>query len=191
MRRWFYVEKFDIGICIPCKCGGTTFYNEVFLGGEGFGGEFRKQAIQIAQERGHGPWTAAKAASKLAGVRKVLAVREPIDRFMSLWRDKCAEDRAASGYNYYRGFSPEMLVQFILQWPFGDPHWTPQYSYMIPGAEVVDYRDIGKIFGYGNERRLNETDREIDVPLEIATVERLHDHYKQDRHLWTFREKGG
>lgn len=168
-KRWFYLRRHDLCVCVPNKCGGTAFYRAMFDVPEAVATrDVRSFAVQVALETGAGPFSPAEVVHYFSDRRKLLALREPVQRFASLWRDK------------YRSAEPRQIIDMIRQHPLGDPHWVPQYLQVVPGAELIDCARLGGLLGY--QSRENETTpRDDDAPM---PADAIREHYAQDVLLW-------
>lgn len=133
---WFQVRP-RVYACVPAKCGSQS------LKLAAFGYNRLKQILDERRRRLRnggfdiGPFTPWEVA-KFQG-RKILGVREPVDRFGSLWRDKCLN----VGKTHHRiarvvgGMKPAELIEYIARAPFFDSHWFPQSVYLVPDVTVV------------------------------------------------------
>lgn len=107
-----------------------------------------------------------------------MAVRDPVDRFASLWRNKCRD--GDPNMPVLKGMSPRKLLRTIRKNPSGNTHWIPQAVLYRPGVEVVDYRQLGDRLGL-DEIRVNETKRRRGPAMPADAIRR---HYAADARLW-------
>jgi hypothetical protein len=171
-RRWFKFR--GLFVCAPPKCGGTALYSA---------------ALGIDPK--HGNNTFAKAQKKVQFFRPdeitlpaLMAVRYPVDRFMSLWRNKCRD--GDPHLEFLRGMSPEELLEHIAKKPFANAHWAPQVTWYRTGVELVDYRSMHLRLGLPGAR-INTTEAHEDDPdVEVADVKAL---YEEDFELWKNRQR--
>lgn len=177
-KCWFYVRQKDICFCVPAKCGGTAFYRAVFNVPADVPIEHsRSYAVRLALDLGAGPFSPHEVNKYFPDVKRFLIVRDPVDRFMSLWRNKCRRDGDES-QRYLVGWTPEQLIDHVEKFPFGNPHWVPQYSYLLPKTKVVR-----SFKGLLVTTRHNMTQQLADDPE--PPKERIATHYAQDMKLWT------
>ena len=172
-HRWFRVDK--AYYCVPPKCGGSAFYLWMTL-----------QAGMTVPER----WlrTAATAINPPLSITKIgegkgkkfLAIREPVDRFYSLWRSKCRDGDHAVNQAWMKGLSMDELLDHIEQYPFGNAHWAPLYLWLVPGCRLIHYKDLGKILKYDlkvNTSNIQNSDPEVPI-------DRVKQLYQRDVDLW-------
>ena len=107
-----------------------------------------------------------------------MAVREPLSRFGSLWRDKCY-DRPPRVIDYVKGMSPDQLMDHIEDFPFGNGHWVPQWYYTLPGIKLVKYDKLQEFLGLPQTHANQSKKTEIDLP-----EERILSHYRKDLEMW-------
>lgn len=152
--RWFRVN--DAYYCFPAKCGGSAFY-QWLVEREGVtapAGRLRTIAAAFFPV-----FSAVDVARKYG--KKYLAFRDPVDRVISLWRDKCRDGDENKAQRYLKGMTLDELIDHIAEFPFGNQHWTPQYSYMVPDCELIHFWKMGKLLGYKykvNATKKYETD---------------------------------
>lgn len=169
-KAWFYVARHDVCVGVPAKCGGTAFYRSMFDVPDSVATEnVRGFAVKVALETGAGPFSPYEATHFFSEKQKLLAVREPVERFASLWRDK------------HRNTAPLDLLGVIARFPMGDPHWMPQYLQVVPRVELVSHERLGEVLGYGC--RENESEKRRDDPEMPA--DDIRRYYAQDVVLWT------
>jgi hypothetical protein len=136
-RLWFKVgERYA---CVPAKCGGTAFYRRAFGILDGPDSHVFSAALLRAQ-----PYLPDEVAA--FDGPKWLAVREPLSRFKSLWRDKCCT--LDVNVPMLHGLTPDELIGLIERDPFGDSHWMPQFKYLTPGVRLVPYRKMFQVLGF-------------------------------------------
>lgn len=145
------------GVCagVPLKCGNTTV----------------RSALGVRD------WFSPReVVRKFPDSEKWLVVRDPVERFASLWRDKCRD----GGLKHLAGKSPDELIGLIESWPMGDKHWFPQFGYLVPGVELVTLpRFMSRL---GIARRDNATVvRQDDPDMPEA---RVRAHYARDVAMW-------
>jgi hypothetical protein len=162
----------DLFVCAPPKCGGSALHCLV----TGVEPEYGNHIWAEARKRGTRYYTPEEVAT--SGLRSVMAVRHPAGRFMSLWRNKCRD--GDSRLPAMKGMTPDELMDVIEKFPVGNSHWAPQMLYWHPGAEVVDYRDLGAHIGLP-ALTVNKTTRGKHPKM---PVRRILNHYRLDMELW-------
>lgn len=107
-------------------------------------------------------------------------VRDPYDRFASLWKSKCRDKRAIAK-NEVHGMSPKELMHYIIAGN-KDVHWTKQVD-LIGKLEVElisldNLNDWWKEKGYGVLEVFNDTTGEMPVDEEVSNW--IREHYAED-----------
>ena len=153
-RLWFRYS--GVYVCAPPKCGGTALYCAALGIDPALGNRVFERARELAE------FVEPDQVEPPA----VLAVRDPVERFASLWRNKCRD--GDPNYPQLAGLSPMKLLEMIRANPVANAHWIPQSAFHRPGADVVDYRILGPFLGLG-ELRVNET-----VRLDSDQIGRAH-----------------
>lgn len=177
---WFYLESLDVCVCVPAKCGITSLRVAMWPWAKGMT-EIRKKAA----DEGFGPYTPRRVMEERPHTRKIMSVRDPVERFGSLWRDKCRRERYNQQYwEKFKGMTPDELMDLIERWPLGNSHWFPQYYYTVPDAEIVPYDRLGEFLGVEIAAR-NVTEKRGEDPA--LPKERILDHYRKDLELWNLR----
>lgn len=166
MKLWFHVN--GIWLCAPPKCGGTMLYRSVL-------------GIKCADHRA--TFSEAVALTEFRGPDAIgrpafLAVRDPVERFMSMWRDKCRD--GDDNLPALRGLSPDGLLTLIEGDWLGDAHWAPQSAHYRPGVTCVPYYDFLRWFmpPLASPIPVNYTVRTSDDPM--PPVARILRHYWRD-----------
>lgn len=175
---WLQIRR-GVYACVPAKCGSQS------LKLAAFGVNRLKQVLEL-RKRGIrqgmidiGPFTPWEVA-KFQGT-KILGVREPVDRFGALWRDKC-RDSAKTQHRIARvvgGMTPDELVEFIARAPFFDSHWFPQSVYLVPDCSVVPNDMILETLGLEAVRHNRRPPSDEPLP-----AERVREIYARDVHLY-------
>lgn len=169
-KLWFYLPDQDVCACVPAKCGGTSFYRAMFNVPDDVPSEHvRSHAVLASMALGRGPYSVNEVMHYHYKKRKIMAVRDPVERFRSLWRDKYRPD----------GTSPERLLELIRQHPFADAHWAPQYAWAVPDTRFVLYYDLPGVLGYDrHERKTHPSSADPGMP-----VSEIEEHYALDRRV--------
>lgn len=169
-RRWFQVG--EVFVCAPPKCGGTALYRAVL----------KTRGVEVDR---HEFWTASRlmkfyTADEMSatGKRALMAVRDPVSRFVSLWRNKCRDGDAK--LPFLSGLSPEQLIRLIESQPMGNVHWMRQVEHYRDGVELVPYLELLDRIGIPKVS-CNTTQPKVDDPP--MPVDRILSHYRQDAEL--------
>lgn len=139
---------------------------------------------------GDGPFLGKEIDVLYPDIPHYLAVREPVSRFASLWRNKsrdlCGEIADISH------LSPDELIDHIETYPYGNSHWFPQYMYLTERAIPVESRILIGLIDDEIERRgitydpfINKSEKRESDP--IMPVDRIKKHYSLDCELWSKR----
>jgi len=173
---WIYLKEFDFCVCFPAKNGGCSFRHEI-IGLRSL--DIDSMTLALMREfykDGHGPFHPKEAEYLYPNVPHYLAVRHPVDRFKSLWRNKC-RDRDGSPWQVY-GMTPDELMDYIeIQ---EDHHWRMQVKNLTDHTEPMPMPDLLEMIGA--TARINKSGRlekDPDVP-----VDRVLDYYADDLRIW-------
>lgn len=161
-KKWFLWN--GVFLCAPPKCGGTALYCA---------------ALGIDPSLGRHVFSTAQNLIEFyeePGQPAFMAVRDPIDRFGSLWRDKCRDGDENMPELY--GLTPESLMDLIEREPHGNDHWMPQRYWWRDGVQTINFREIAQCLGLP-AMSVNVTKRD-DTPL---PVDRIRRHYHMDFEL--------
>ena len=114
----------------------------------------------------------------------LMVVRPPLDRFKSLWRNKCRDGGKITGRALI-GLSPEGLFDLILR-DIPNSHWVQQRDFLdsIPGGctvRVVRLENLQQYIPTALPRR-NAT--EGDVPMSADLELAINKHYAADVRLY-------
>lgn len=169
-QRWFITN--GVFVCAPPKCGGTALYRAALSIGAGV---HDRNVFSAARKR-----TEFFTPDEMAGSgrRAIMAARDPVSRFGSLWRDKCRDgDRH---FPQLSGLSPHELMDFIEANPNSDLHWMPQSVHYRKGAELVDYRQLLNMLNLPSV----EANRTKGNPSDPTfPIDRILAHYRSDVEL--------
>lgn len=186
MRNWFLYD--GSLVCVPAKNGGTAFYRAAFdIGDDTPDCHVYSAACAVAETEYRGPYNPFSASQLIHHPDRdgaFIAVRDPVSRFLSLWRSKCL--RKDPNLWFMHGWSMKKLMDVIEAGPFTNAHWIPQWAYLIPTAIPVHYEYLQERLGLPN-RRFNETKHGVESAELVR--ERIERHYAQDFDLWQRAEK--
>ena len=167
VRCWFEYE--GILLCCPPKNGGTSFYRTMLGVRDGSD----RHVYSMIEEKLLTP----PQASRRRDVLHVMAVRDPVERFGSLWRDKC--ERLDENYPQLHGMTPEELLGHIQTTVVHDAHWMPQHLFDThPRSRPMNYIEFGEEY---SDQHYNTT-RPIDLPHELK--EAVRERYRLDISLY-------
>lgn len=161
-KKWFLWN--GVYLCAPPKCGGTALYCA---------------ALGIDPSLGRHVFSTAQNLIEFyeePGQPAFMAVRDPIDRFGSLWRDKCRD--GDENMPELHGLTPESLMDLIERDPQGNDHWMPQRYWWRDGVQTINFREIAQCLGLP-AMSVNVTKRD-ETPL---PVDRIRRHYHMDFEL--------
>lgn len=163
MLRNLWFAHDGVAYCLPPKCGGTALYRKVFLVPEEVAdGDVFSFVLKDTTFKPRHVVTSYRMA--------VLGVRDPVERFKSLWRNKCRD--GDPNMAYLTGMTPDMLLDYIEGRSYADSHWAPQSHYYAPGASVVPHTTLLNWFG---TKRTNVTEvREDDPPFPISGILKIY-----------------
>lgn len=145
-------------VCAPRKCGYTSLLQSVG---------------QSTPNYAH-----------IEGVKavKYLAIRHPVDRFISLWRFVQSHPFETAHDNPLKplaGLSPDALMDYIEAHPRDNDHWLPQASYFHSGVTCIPYErllaHIGTPPKHGN--------KSTAPPPQSVPSARILAHYARDLEL--------
>jgi len=148
-------------------------------------------ALRHALTRDYGGW---EVVDPTRFSNRIFVVRHPIERFESLWLNKCrdARHRGKGPVAECSGKSAEELFQFIQVKE--NLHWNPQVPMlgnMRSGTEIVRLEDLSSRYEAVSGAPyplVNVSPDRDDVRLTDALTERLLEYYREDLELWTNRQ---
>jgi hypothetical protein len=119
--RWLIVNDLAIAVLVMPKCGAQTVYSAI---AKRLGVDLRRPAF-IAQEISGCEFVWAQQLEQRFDLERICITRDPVDRFKSLWKNKCRDGTTGIPSELY-GVSPDELLDAIVTMPYGNPHWSPQ-----------------------------------------------------------------
>lgn len=165
-RRWFQCGARLV--CAPPKCGGTALYCAALGLDPAFGVDVFTMARRVTEF-----FTPDEVVDSKCDA--IQAVRDPVSRFMSLWRSKCRIGDV--NLPKLSGLSPDELMEFIKSNPEANAHWLPQVYFYRPGFRTVPYRFMCVHLGVKRFDINKSVTLETDPPAPLADIRR---HYKED-----------
>lgn len=159
-------------VCAPPKCGGTALYRAAL----GIGKDVPDRHVFSTAFNRTEFFTPDEAVA--SGRKALLAVRDPVSRFGSLWRDKCRD--GDENMPNLAGLSPNDLMDLIAGSPDANNHWMPQATHYREGAELVDYRQLLSRLGLPIVEANRTSTKQSDPAF---PVDRILVHYRADVEL--------
>src|SRR3990167_398564 len=182
MRSWHIVPKWDVALGAAAKCGSTMLATLVQ-------GHHR---IPVADARhGRECWSVIPA-----GMYRVAIVRNPVDRFASLYANiQQLKREPANFYKQLEGLSPwdcfDELIQLSpdLTYEF---HFQPQHLCLGPGEKIDRFVRLEHFTNlWANNApapargatplQINES---MPVEIDEKTEDRICNRYREDLALW-------
>jgi len=182
--NWWCLHRRRVAVCVPAKNAGTSFYRAAY----NVPPEIEDKAVYgyiLQYHKTRGSFSYLRATEEADEF--YLAVRDPVARFRSLWRDKCRDATHETAGDPRRqlykvvGFSPVMLLDYIRANPRIDAHWIPQSADMHAGVKLVRYDRLLHVLGLPSVL-CNETKaRDDDI---LMPEQEILEHYSADMALW-------
>ena len=158
---WFYVPSWNLSIGAPAKAGSSSLKHYMTV-----------NDVECK-------YTLQNQIPKKSDIYFV--VRNPYQRFVSLWKSKCRDKRAIADTDVH-GLSPRALMAHISSGK-KDVHWTPQAN-LIRGLQNVNLIPLEKLNdwwwdrGYGTLEVVNPTDGSVELCETICDW--MRDFYAED-----------
>lgn len=146
-------------MAVPKKCGSTSFQCNLLP-------DMKNGADFFRRTRHLGPYSVP--AARATGLPMVLGVRDPVDRFASLWKD--AQRKPTGTFGPFFGLTPDELLDIVEAYMDADPHFAPQAALYTEGVTVVPYDRLLAETGGAWKRR---TGGSPGMPVE--RIRRLYD----------------
>lgn len=155
---WWTVPEWRYTLCTPPRCGSSTILN--YLADEGI-------LAYRPPSRDPGRW--------------IMIVRDPVDRFVSLWKQKCRDGvmlTVGDEESPIAGMTPKELITFIETTDIKDPHWA-SLTELEGGhsSETLHYSRINKLLGT-TPTMYNKS--EGDLALDAEVERRVREWYADD-----------
>ena len=177
-----WIEVNGAYCCVPNKCGSSSFRVSV----AGLGKTVNNfELYEMMHKLGRGPWSIDEINAKTDGKPRFLAVREPVDRFTSLWKHANRENETLNK----RGFlgaagllraTPGRLMWVIEHRPDEDPHWTRQSFWEVEDVIPIRFDKFLAAVGLPPMHK----NKSSEVPIPPLPEERIRAHYARDCELW-------
>ena len=162
---WFIIPEWNITIAAPPKCGSSSLKQFFYM--------HEMNSVRMIEHN---------EVNRNSNV--FFVVRNPEDRFASLWKSKCRDNAPILDKRVY-GMSPNELVKHIIDGN-SDVHWTPQIK--ILGnieAKLIPLEKLNEWWanrGYGDLGRFNKTEGDVELGADI--LEWIKEHYAEDHALY-------
>jgi hypothetical protein len=163
---WFYFHDWEFTILAPPKCGSTAIKQFIYMN------ELDDKVTSMRNKDVKG--------------KAYFVIRDPLSRFLSLWRNKCRDGAYIGKAWPIKGMSPSELMDYI-EGGARNVHWTPQFS-MVGRLEptFIPLEKLNEWWaakGYGELGKFNTTESD-DSFLDI-NPKRVIDYYAKDMELYT------
>lgn len=162
---WFYFKERNFSLGVPPKCGTGSVKQFIWMN------ELENDIISIEPNK--------------ATCDAYFVVRDPLDRFCSLWKSKCRDAMPSNHRDTIKNMTPEELMNFI-ESGVRDVHWSSQ-TRLLGNAKVTLIPH--EFFGYwwkqsklGKLGCFNATEGEADIGDELR--KRILIHYADDLILY-------
>lgn len=186
MNRIVFHDK-KLIVTVPHKAGSTSFQAATVPGlaevAKHTNVHVGDAAVAYWRAVGIGPLSFTDVYRDYPNYRRLLAVREPISRFLSIWDDFCLKQRVRGDWHWLRGMSQVKFIRLIESCPGGDPHWWPQSFCDMPDSEYIPCERLLSYLGL-EDVRLHTGVRDEREPLDPRVMGRIQNHYGRDFELW-------
>lgn len=188
MKRMKYINlpSLALTLAVPPKCGSSSVYASLqeYYGVDGPEGP--STLADCNQVR------LLKANLIPPTGRIVFVTRHPLDRFRSLWRNKCRDGgKIAGAASALVGLSPEELFAFILE--YGNHHWRHQAAMAddMPFGIRIEFVPIERLSIWWEQNMpeypalevRNETADPFDPEISAALEADILEYYADDVRL--------
>lgn len=179
--EWFRVGS--AWAACPHKCGSTSFRAAVAgVDDQNILAKGPLKFREFMSRQGRGPVRPDRLPEGTAP--RYLAIREPVERFVSLWRSLWGASEAGKDTVLIRDYdlkfaSPDDLMDVIEANDDANYHWLRQAAYLCEGVTLVSSEDLLETLGL--EIRNANPSQPIDVP--DLPLNRIFDHFAVDLSL--------
>lgn len=175
-RAWYQLgsDAEPVFACVPVLCGHDAF--QVAINPATNGG------VSINKR---GPFAPHEVMGRDA--RKLLAIRDPVERFADLWHSVSASPQWAANKLRIneRMVVPSDLLRVMIKNPMVNHHWYPQYAYMVQGVVLVRHDRMLDKLGLPAVERSAAKVRLLDMPVnDIRSI------FSADYNLWRMVSDG-
>ena len=127
-KAWWYLESKDVCVCVPPKNGSTAFYRAAFNVSNQIPDKDVWSFVVNNTKRTIGPFSPWEIPKRYNKKAKLLAVRHPFERFLSL------------AHNKFKYENLHVVLLSIIAQPFCNIHWIPQAYFLRPDVTFIPYR---------------------------------------------------
>lgn len=192
-RAWFVFEPWRLAIGAAPKVGtrsiALTIAQHLFPGipYEAITpGKLRRVGAKLGLQR----ISASELGVIPEGFHRLGVVREPLERFGSLWRcqirDRTAGVLGAERFSEIK--TPKDLMAVIEQHPNANAHWCHQYPLLRQADELVRLEDLGEwwtgFFGPDGSKLQQVNTTAGSTPITPELEHRVLTHYAKDERLY-------
>lgn len=173
-RAWYQLGPIDAPLfaCVPVLCGHNAFQSALNPSNND------GAAHELLQHK-RGPFAPHEIMNRDG--RKLLAVRDPVERFAELWHAVSTNPQWTTNKLRIndRLCAPEDLLRLMVRNPMVNHHWYPQYAYMVTGVLLVRHDQMLTKLGLpAGECRAPKV-RLLDMP-----VSEIRSLFSADYNLW-------
>jgi len=161
----FYFREWNFVIAVPTKCGTSAIKQFIWMH------EADAEPVSLNEMRS-------------LSCEKYAVIRNPYDRFASLWKSKC-RDKMPIRDKSIHGLAPRELMTHISSGK-KDVHWTPQVEFFrgVEGIKLIPLENLNSWWeSYGKLEAFNSTDG--DMPMDEAIDVWLQEFYAEDFILYS------
>ena len=133
---WVYVPDWKIAIAAPPKCGSRSVLLAIV--NHFYPGETYQTATPSKYKEKYEHYRYMDKSQIKPDWHKLAIVRDPIERFASLWAHHCRDDIPGIPHHLRGKASMDDLLRYIERCPNENPHWTPQ-TQIIGTHERIRY----------------------------------------------------
>jgi hypothetical protein len=173
-RAWYQLgpDESPLFACVPVLCGHDAFQTAI---NPATNGGISSEALRNKR----GPFAPHEIMNRDG--RKLLAIRDPVERFADLWHSVMANSQwAVHKLRIHEPMiTPDDLLRVMIKNPMVNHHWYPQYAYMVQGVVLVRHDRMLSKLGLPEGARGASPVRLLDMPTnDIRAV------FSADYNLW-------
>jgi hypothetical protein len=173
-RAWYQLGTIDVPVfaCVPVLCGHDAFQSSINPANHG-------GVVPDVLQFKRGPFAPHELMNRDG--KKLLAVRDPVERFADLWHLVSTNKQWAMNKLRVleRMDTPVDLLRVMIKNPMVNHHWYPQYAYMVQGVVLVRHDQMLTKLGLPDSKRSATQVRVSDLPInDIRSI------FSADYNLW-------
>lgn len=141
-QYWCYVPAWNVAVCAPPKCGSRSVLLTIvqhFYPAQ----DYQTATPSVFKERYQYYQYMGRHALKDRWP-KLAIMRNPVDRFASLWAHHCRDGVPGIPKKLRNGAKMHHLLEWIRNDLYGNPHWAPQTNIigndLTPGLKICDLK---------------------------------------------------